>query len=242
MPFAGDSMPREHWTTGRAGQLDPAGSAARPVGGVPDQVAQAAHRHQALRRAAQHQAHRTAPPAELKRQGRKRPAGHQPASQPAPSPSQPLACTHIVRSRARQRARITRRSRVRGRCRRGLHALRAKLEARNSQGQLELLSQPHPAALQGPPDRRHRQPRRAAVVRLAPREARGGGPVRSDPVRHHAPSRNLRLSPGRQQPVQGHQAIPARGARTVLVGGGDTQLGGSTRPLRGRPGVASRRS
>ena len=81
---------------------------------------------------------------------------------------------------------------------------------------------------------------RAAVVRLAPRKARGGGPVRSDPVRHHAPSRNLRLSPGRQQPVQGHQAIPARGARTVPVGSGDTQLGGGTRPLRGRPSATGR--
>ena len=63
---------------------------------------------------------------------------------------------------------------------------------------------------------------------------------RSAPVRHHAPSRNLRLSPGRQQPVQGHQAIPSRGTRTVSVGGGDTQLGGGTRPFRGRPSPTGR--
>ena len=53
----------------------PAGSAALPAGAVPDQVAQGAHRRQALRRAAQHQAGRTAPTPELEGQGRQRPAG-----------------------------------------------------------------------------------------------------------------------------------------------------------------------
>ena len=46
--------------------------------------------------------------------------------------------------------------------------------------------------------------------------------------------------PDGSKPMQGHQEIPARGARTVLVGGGDTQLGGGTRPLRGRPSATGR--
>ena len=54
------------------------------------------------------------------------------------------------------------------------------------------------------------------------------------------PGRDLRLPAGGNQPVRGHQALPARGTRTVPVGGGDTQLGGGTRPLRGRPSATGR--
>ena len=63
--------------------------------------------------------------------------------------------------------------------------------------------------------RRNHAAGRAAMVRIPARDAGGGGPVRADSVRHHAPGRDLWLPAGRQQSLHRHPALPAQGPRTL---------------------------
>ena len=85
------------------------------------------------------------------------------------------------------------------------------------QGQPELLQQPYSAVVRRTPDRRHRRPRRPALVRVAPQYPGVGGPISPHPVCHHAPGRGLRLPAGRNKSVRGHQAISAPGAGALPV-------------------------
>ena len=58
----------------------------------------------------------------------------------------------------------------------------------------------NPALVPGTPDCRHRRPGRQAMVRVPPQYPGGGGPIRTHPLRHHAPGRSLRAT-GRRAPT-----------------------------------------
>ena len=108
-------------------------------------------------------------------------------------------------------------------------ALRAELETAHARGQPR--QEADPAVVRGALDRRDNAAGRPALVRFAACDARGGGPVGAGSVGHHAAGGGLRLPAGGQQPVRGHPALPAAGARTVPDGSGDPpSRGGSGRP------------
>ena len=125
--------------------------------------------------------------------------------------------------------------RLRDSRRRGVPAIRPQLETLDPQGQPELLQQPYSAVVRRTPDRRHRRPRRPALVRVAPQYPGVGGPVGPHPVCHHAPGRGLRLPAGRNQSVRGHQAISAPGAGAFPVNSRNPPTGRGTGTPGNRP-------
>ena len=107
---------------------------------------------------------------------------------------------------------------LRNRRRRGVPAIRPKLETLDPQSQPELLPRPYSTVVRRTPDWRYHRPRRTALVRIAPQYAGIGRPVCTHPVCHHAPGRSLRLQARGNQSLRGHQALSASGAGALPVG------------------------
>ena len=107
---------------------------------------------------------------------------------------------------------------LRGRRRNRVRAPQPGLEGGNAGGEPGLPAKPDTPALRGTADRRHRQPGRRQLVRFAARHPGRRRPVDAGALRHHARGRGNGLPSRRLEPVQGHPALPPRGAGALPVG------------------------